>query len=111
LKTCAGLKLTQRSRRSVDAVRLGKSIPGVTTDITLYSRAWCSWCIDAKEYLTERGFRFTEIDVGRDRDAYEEMRELSDQTYVPTLVAGDEVLANFDTDQLEAFLNKHGIEP
>ena len=39
------------------------------------------------------------------------MRELSDQTYVPTLVAGDEVLANFDTDQLEAFLNKHGIEP
>jgi hypothetical protein len=30
---------------------------------------------------------------------------------VPTLVAGDEVLANFDTDQLEAFLNKHGIEP
>jgi glutaredoxin len=67
--------------------------------------------MDAKEYLTERGYRFTEIDVGRDRDAYEEMRELSDQTYVPTLVAGEEVLANFDTDQLEAFLKKHGIEP
>jgi len=61
--------------------------------------------------LTERGYQFTEIDVGRDREAYEEMRELSDQTYVPTLVAGDEVLANFDTDQLEAFLNEHGIEP
>ena len=67
--------------------------------------------MDAKEYLTERGYQFTEIDVGRDRDAYEEMRELSDQTYVPTLVAGDEVLANFDTDQLEAFLNQHGIKP
>ena len=67
--------------------------------------------MDAKEYLTEKGYQFTEIDVGRDRDAYEEMRELSDQTYVPTLVAGDEVLANFDTDQLEAFLNKHRIEP
>ena len=67
--------------------------------------------MDAKEYLTERGYQFTEIDVGRDRDAYEEMRELSDQTYVPTLVAGEEVLANFDTDQLEAFLNEHGIKP
>ena len=67
--------------------------------------------MDAKEYLIERGYKFTEIDVGRDRDAYEEMRELSDQTYVPTLVAGDEVLANFDTDQLEVFLKKHGIEP
>ena len=67
--------------------------------------------MDAKEYLTERGYQFIEIDVGRDRDAYEEMREMSDQTYVPTLVAGEEVLANFDTDQLEAFLNEHGIKP
>ena len=67
--------------------------------------------MDAKEYLTERGYEFNEIDVGKDREAYDDMLELSDQTYVPTLVAGDEVLANFDTDQLEKFLNEHGIEP
>ena len=67
--------------------------------------------MDAKEYLTERGFEFTEIDVGKDREAYKDMLELSDQTYVPTLVAGDEVLANFDTAQLEKFLKQHGIEP
>ena len=67
--------------------------------------------MDAKEYLTERGFQFTEIDVGKDREAYQDMLELSDQTYVPTLVAGDDVIANFDTDQLEAFLKEHGIEP
>jgi glutaredoxin len=67
--------------------------------------------MDAKEYLTERGFEFTEIDVGEDRSAYEEMKELSDQTYVPTFVAGDKVLANFDTDQLEIFLSEHQIKP
>ncbi len=55
--------------------------------------------------------KFTEIDVGQDRAAYEEMKELSDQTYVPTLVVGDEVLANFDTDQLEKFLRAHDIVP
>lgn len=80
-------------------------------EIKLYSREWCSWCIDAKDYLTERGYKFSEIDVGKDRVAYAEMKELSDQTYVPTLVAGDEVLANFDKDQLEAFLRQHQIEP
>ena len=58
-----------------------------------------------------RGYKFTEIDVGQDRSAYKEMMELSDQTYVPTFVAGDKVLANFDTDQLEKFLNEHAIEP
>ena len=81
------------------------------TEIKLFSREWCSWCIDAKEYLTERGYQFTEIDVGEDRAAYREMKELSDQTYVPTLVAGDEVLANFDTDQLKKFLHEHDIVP
>ena len=79
--------------------------------IKLYSREWCSWCIDAKDYLTEHGYKFSVVDVGQDREAYAEMKELSDQTYVPTLVAGDEVLANFDTDQLEKFLREHQIEP
>jgi len=83
----------------------------VSAEIKLYSREWCSWCIDAKEFLTERGYKFTEIDVGQDRESYKEMTELSDQTYVPTLVAGDEVLANFDTDQLEKFLSEHAIKP
>jgi glutaredoxin 3 len=83
----------------------------VPTEIRLFSREWCSWCIDAKDYLTEHGYKFREIDVGQDRAAYEEMKELSDQTYVPTLVVGDEVLANFDTDQLEKFLREHGIVP
>ncbi len=81
------------------------------TELRLFSREWCSWCIEAKDYLTERGYKFTEIDVGEDRAAFQEMRELSDQTYVPTLVAGDEVLANFDTDQLEKFLREHDIVP
>jgi glutaredoxin 3 len=77
----------------------------------LYIREWCSWCIDSKDYLKERGYQFTEIDVGQDREAYQKMTELSDQTYVPTLVAGDEVLANFDTDRLEKFLRDHRIVP
>ncbi|MEP6603479.1 MAG: glutaredoxin family protein [Spartobacteria bacterium] len=80
-------------------------------ELKLYSREWCSWCIDAKDFLTERGYKFTEINVGEDRQAYQEMKELSDQTYVPTFVADDKVLANFDTDQLEEFLREHQIVP
>lgn len=95
----------------VDALGRACLLQAVATEMKLYSREWCSWCIDAKEFLTERGYQFTEVDVGEDRDAYKEMTELSEQTYVPTLVAGDEVLANFDTDQLEKFLSEHGITP
>jgi glutaredoxin 3 len=80
-------------------------------ELRLYSREWCSWCIDAKDYLTEKGYSFNLIDVSKDRQAYEEMKQLSEQTYVPTFVAGDRVLANFDTDQLEKFLNEYQINP
>ena len=80
-------------------------------ELKLYSREWCSWCLDAKDYLTHQGYKFMEIDVGQDRGAYEEMKALSEQTYVPTFVAGDKVLANFDTDQLKKFLSEHQIEP
>ena len=85
--------------------------PRTLMELKLYSREWCSWCIDAKDYLTERGYKFTEIDVGEDRQAYQEMKDLSDQTYVPTFVAGEKVLANFDTDQLEKFLKENQIQP
>ena len=61
--------------------------------------------------MQSRGYKFTEIDVGRNRAAYEEMKEISEQSYVPTLVAGEEVLANFDVEQLEKFLDEHRIEP
>jgi hypothetical protein len=39
------------------------------------------------------------------------MKQLSAQTYVPTFVAGDKVLANFDTEQLQRFLSEHQISP
>ena len=96
---------------SVDAAKAPLFIPRTLMDLKLYSREWCSWCIDAKEYLTERGYQFREIDVGEDRQAYQEMKELSEQTYVPTFVAGEKVLANFDTDQLEEFLRENEIRP
>jgi len=83
----------------------------MSMELKLYSREWCSWCIDAKDYLSERGYNFIEIDVGQDRQAYEEMKELSDQACVPTFVAGDKVLANFDTEQLKKFLREHEIKP
>jgi glutaredoxin 3 len=100
----------RRSRVVVDAAIRGRLFP-LRMELKLYSREWCSWCIDAKDYLTQRGYCFTEVDVGEDRQAYQEMKELSDQTYVPTFVAGDKVLANFDTDQLERFLREHEINP
>jgi glutaredoxin-like YruB-family protein len=75
-------------------------------DVKLYTRKWCGWCVDAKDYLKEHGIPFQEIDVGCDSAADEEMQRLSGQRYVPTITIDGQVLANFDTGQLEEFLTK-----
>ncbi len=76
--------------------------------ITLYTRHFCGWCLDAKDYLKQHNLPFTEVDVGKDPAANAEMIRLSGQPYVPTIVVDGHVLANFDTDQLAAFLNQLG---
>ena len=79
------------------------------TQIKLYSRAFCGWCLDAKDYLKRRKLSFDEVDVGRDAAAEAELISLSGQRYVPTIVVNGQVLANFDMRQLEQFLAKLNV--
>jgi glutaredoxin-like YruB-family protein len=74
--------------------------------VKLYTRPWCGWCAEAKEYLSRHGIEFEELDVSRDPAANEEMQRLSGQRYVPTIVVDGRVLADFDVKQLEDFLSK-----
>jgi glutaredoxin len=62
--------------------------------------------LDAKEYLKAHALPFEEVDVGRDAAAYDEMKKLSGQHYVPTIVINGQVLADFDVGQLKEFLAK-----
>jgi glutaredoxin-like YruB-family protein len=78
----------------------------IMKQVKLYSRQWCGWCLDAKEHLKAQGILFEEVDVGRDSAAEDEMRRLSGQRYVPTIVVDGKVLANFDVPQLVEFLKQ-----
>ena len=68
-------------------------------------------CSKIKPYLQQRGLDFESIDVGQNPAAYEEMKKLSGQTYVPVIVVDGQVLADFDVKQLEAFLAKINAPP
>ena len=83
-----------------------------TPDWILYVKAGCPWCHEAVNYLDEHGYKYRQIDVRRDAAAMQTMKELSGQTLTPTLVIGDDLLLpDFDTGQLEKFLQKHDLKP
>lgn len=76
--------------------------------ITLYSRAMCGWCIDAKAWLDKMDWPYIIRDTGKDLEARNKATELSKQPRVPVIEVDGLVLGDFDTDQLETFLTQHG---
>jgi glutaredoxin 3 len=74
--------------------------------VRLFIKPYCGWCHEAKDWLDERGIQYEELDVTSDRAARSEMIQLSNQTLAPVIDVDGEVLADFDTDQLEVFWKK-----
>ncbi len=58
----------------------------------------------AKEYLLQKGYRFTEYDVTTDRKALDEMVRISGARSVPVISACNEVMIGFDKNRLEQML-------
>jgi len=71
--------------------------------VRLFIKPWCGWCDEAIEWLNARGINYETLDVTTDPAARKEMFDLSGQTLAPVLEVDGEVLADFDTEQLEEF--------
>ena len=71
--------------------------------VRLFIKPFCGWCHEAIEWLDARGVKYETLDVISDPKARKEMVKLSGQTLAPVIDVDGEVLADFDTDQLEVF--------
>ena len=74
--------------------------------VRLFIKPFCGWCDEAQDWLDERGIQYDTLDVIADVRARREMFELSEQTLAPVIDVDGNILADFDTDQLETFWKK-----
>jgi glutaredoxin len=58
----------------------------------------------AKEFLSQKGYKFTDYDVTKDRAALDEMVKISGARSVPVIAACNEVMVGFDRTRLEQML-------
>ena len=75
----------------------------------LYIKRGCPWCDEVVEYLKRKNIEVQTFIVSSDREAMQEMVNLSGQSKAPTLDWHGEVLADFGVDELIPFLKAHGI--
>jgi len=59
----------------------------------------------AKEFLSQKGYKFTDYDVTKDRAALDEMVKLSGARSVPVIAACNDVMVGFDRTRLEQMLS------
>ena len=71
--------------------------------VRLFIKPYCGWCHEAQEWLEARNIPHETLDVTSDSAARKEMFELSGQSLAPVIDVDGEVLADFDTGQLERF--------
>ncbi len=74
----------------------------------IYIKPTCPWCVEALETLDAMGCAYITHDVFTEPGAAQTVKSISNQTRVPTMQAGDHVLADFGPEEIAPFLLKHG---
>ena len=74
-------------------------------EIKVYSTPTWPYCRLAKEFLSQKGYKFTEYDVTKDRAALDEMVKISGARSVPVIAACNDVMVGFDKTRLEQMLS------
>lgn len=64
--------------------------------VTLYTTAYCPYCINAKALLTRKGVTYEEIDVSRSPELMAEMLQRSKRRSVPQIFIGEQHVGGFD---------------
>jgi glutaredoxin 3 len=72
--------------------------------VSVYSTPTCVYCRQVKDYLRERGVRFTDYDIARDTRKGEEMIHKSRQAAVPVIDFNGTIIVGFDRGRLEQLI-------
>lgn len=75
----------------------------------LYIKPGCPWCDEVIDYLDRKKIEVETIVVSGNREAMQEMVDLSGQTKAPTMDWHGQILADFGVDELIPFLKKQGL--
>lgn len=72
--------------------------------ITVYSTPTCPYCTMAKEFFTNKGVEYKDVNVASDQSAAEEMVKKSGQMGVPVIDIDGKIIVGFRPDVFEKFL-------
>lgn len=74
--------------------------------IVIYSTPTCPYCKRAKDYFSQKGISYTDINVAVDKEKSKEMIQKSGQMGVPVIIVDGEIVVGFNQAKLDELLAK-----
>jgi len=70
-------------------------------NVTIYTSPTCPYCDNLKDFLKEKGLKFKEIDISKNKEAATEITERSGLMGVPITEIDSKFIAGFDKEKIE----------
>lgn len=74
--------------------------------VTVYSTPTCPYCVMAKQYLSAKGVKYTDVDVSRDAAAAMKLVKETGQSGVPQISINGEWIVGFDRQAIDRALSQ-----
>ncbi|HLC62513.1 MAG TPA: glutaredoxin domain-containing protein [Candidatus Nanoarchaeia archaeon] len=81
-----------------------KSKPKKSLSVKVYTTITCPWCVKVKDFLKANNIKYTEVNVGLDEKARNDMFEKSGQFGVPVTDVNGTIIVGFDKEALKKAL-------
>ncbi len=75
-----------------------------SSKVKIYTTSTCPWCVKTKEFLKENNIKYSEVNVGLDEKARNEMFDKSGQFGVPVIDANGTIIVGYDKGALKKTL-------
>jgi glutaredoxin 3 len=75
------------------------------SEVVVYTTPTCGYCHQVKQYLSQQGIAYREVDVAADPQAAGEMIRLTGQRGVPVLVVDGQVVVGFNRPRIDELLS------
>lgn len=72
--------------------------------VKVYSTNTCPYCDMAKKYLSQKGVAYTDVNVGIDRNAAQEMIQKSGQMGVPVIDFDGTIIVGFNRPAIDKLI-------
>ncbi|MDZ7838391.1 MAG: glutaredoxin domain-containing protein [Actinomycetota bacterium] len=77
--------------------------------VLVYSTPTCPYCARVKDYLSENGVQYDEVDISSDQKNLDEMVKKTKQMGIPVIDFNGRIIIGFEKEEIDEAIKEAGL--